>query len=448
MKSLENAADAGELFDRLFPLCRSILGEGYRQSLRILEEYVPFREISYESGRKVHNWVVPPEWEVRSGYAENLSTGERIADFHRCNLELMNYSAPFQGTVSRDELRKHLYTSVTDPSSVPYVFSYYKRRWGFAVTRQVYDTLPEGDYHVAIDTDFVPGRVVVGEAFLPSTTGSRREIMLTSYLCHPSMANNELSGPIVLAMLYQRISRWPRRRYRYRFLINPETIGSICYLSDHGEDLRQNLFAGMVLTCLGSSQALSWKTSRRGDTPFDQLINTNNLRHPGSFRIRPFDPSEGSDERQYCSCGYNLPVGQMARLVYGTYPEYHTSNDSRELMGLDNLLSSCDMLEGLLQQMEDEHFYVSPCPLGEVKLSDHHLYPDINSDGNRYAAALNDPQFVRTVMILLNYADGLHAASHVAARHGLDPELVQAAAAILKEKGLLREDPERTQEDC
>ena len=272
MKSLENAADAGDLFDRLFPLCRSILGEGYRQSLRILEEYVPFREISYESGRKVHNWVVPPEWEVRSGYAENLSTGERIADFHRCNLELMNYSAPFQGTVSRDELRKHLYTSVTDPSSVPYVFSYYKRRWGFAVTRQVYDTLPEGDYHVAIDTDFVPGRVVVGEAFLPSTTGSRQEIMLTSYLCHPSMANNELSGPIVLAMLYQRISRWPRRRYRYRFLINPETIGSICYLSDHGEDLRQNLFAGMVLTCLGSSQALSWKTSRRGDTPFDQLI--------------------------------------------------------------------------------------------------------------------------------------------------------------------------------
>ncbi len=440
LKDLNSRNDIENLFDRLFPICRSILGQGYRDSLAILEEYIPFEEICYETGRKVNNWTVPEEWVVRSGFVESLPDKRKVVDFDICNLHLMNYSMPADEILTLDELKKHLYVSSSDPSSIPYVFSYYKKRWGFAVTRDLYDSLPDTDYHVHIDTDFTHGKLVVGETFLNSTTGCNREILLSSYLCHPSMANNELSGPIVLAMLYQRIGRWQKRKYNYRFVINPETIGSISYLSDHGEQLKTTLFAGMVLTCLGgSTENLSWKESKRGNSPFDQLVYAKNYQKEGSYRIRAFEPSSGSDERQYCSAGYNLPVGQMSRMVYGTYKEYHTSNDTKELMGIENLIYSCDRIEELLLDLENDHFYTTPFPYGEVKLGDYNLYPDLNCGGNRYVEAMSSPDFVRTVMTLLSYADGIHSLSFVAMKLNLNFEFVKSVADILKEKRLIEE---------
>ncbi|MBQ8707946.1 MAG: DUF4910 domain-containing protein, partial [Succinivibrionaceae bacterium] len=419
MPYLNNSSAVSDLFDRLFPLCRSITGAGYRRSLEYLKEYIPFSEIEYPTGRKVLNWIVPKEWVIRSGYLQRLSDGRKIADFNSSCLEIMNYSEAVNSILAKEELLPHLYVSKTAPETVPYVFSYYKRRWGFALTQKAYDELEDGRYHAFIDAEFVDGHVTVGETVLPSTRGSDKEILISSYLCHPAMANNELSGPLVQAMLYQRIQSWTKRKYNYRFVINPETIGSICYLSDHGEMLRQKLFAGMVLTCLGGSKKLSWKFSKSGDAPLDNFIRYINSCTPGSIETREFDPSEGSDERQYCSAGFNFPVGQMARLVYGTYPEYHTSGDSKELMGIENIMNSCDQLEKLLAEFEQDTFYVTDYPYGEVKLGDYNLYPSINSDGNRFVnSAMNDPDFVRTVMTLLSYADGKHGLSFTAYKLG------------------------------
>lgn len=425
------------VFDQMFPLCRSITGEGYRASFAILKKFIPFKEIYYETGKQVLNWSIPEEWVIRKAFIKSLDEDRIIVDFNNNCLHLLNYSTPVNKIITLDELKQHLYVSKTDPSSIPYVFSYYKRRWGFAVTQTLFDSLKEGLFQVYVDSEFVRGTVLVGETTLTGT--SNREILLSSYLCHPSMANNELSGPLVLAMLYQRISRWKNRKFTYRFVINPETIGSISYLSDHGQELKSKMFAGMVLTTLGGKQNLRWKASRSGNSPFDHFVNWQNHLKPGSFRYEDFDPSEGSDERQYCSPGFDLPVGQMARLVYGTYKEYHTSNDTKELMGIDNIIDSCNKLETFLQNFEKERFCINKFPYGEVKLSDYELYPDVNSDGNRYVSFMKEPKFVAAVMTILNYADGMHSLSFVSMKTGLSTEFLNKVADILKEKGLTDE---------
>ncbi|MGN0916208.1 MAG: DUF4910 domain-containing protein [Succinivibrio sp.] len=320
------------LFDRLFPVSRSILGSGYRKSLKILEEFIPFNELVYQSGQKVLNWVVPKEWVIKEGWIKNLSDGREIINYRNNNLHIVNYSTPVNQILSLEDLKKHTYVSESDHSAIPYVISYYKERWGFSMSKDMLDELQEGSYHAYIDSDFVEGKLVVGETVLSGR--SKKEILITSYLCHPSMANNELSGPLTMVLLYDRIKAWKDRKYTYRFVINPETIGSISYLSDHGAYLKENVFAGIVLTCLGGKQSLRWKKSKRGNSPLDLFIDSLSEKSESrAYRIMDFDPSEGSDERQYCSAGFDLPVGQMARLVYGSYKEYHTSNDSKELMG-------------------------------------------------------------------------------------------------------------------
>ena len=387
------------------------------------------------------NWTVPDEWVIRAGYLQRLSDGEKIADFDRSCLYVMNYSEPIDKVLTKEELLPHLYVSEKAPEFLPYVFSYYKRRWGFALTKKAYDELEDTKYRAYIDTEFVKGEVTVGETILSSTDNNDREILISSYLCHPALANNELSGPLVLAMLYQRIKAWKHRKYNYRFVINPETIGSICYLSDHGELLKNKLFAGMVLTTLGGSMnhLLNWKYSKTKDSPFDHLVDFCDKQGLIKFDTREFDPSEGSDERQYCSSGFNLPIGQMARLVYGTYPEYHTSGDTKEIMGISTLIDSCNQLERFLLEFEKEYFYITDYPYGEVKLSDYNLYPDINSDGNSFVETMLDPNFVVIVMTILSYADGKHSLSFIANRMHQSLELVKNVALILVDRGLIRE---------
>lgn len=440
MKELKTYKQINEAFDRLYPLCRSILGQGYRDSLEILKEYIPLENRCFSSGEKVLNWTVPKEWIIREAWIKD-SDGNIVVDFKNNNLHVVNYSDAIDAELSLEELKEHIYVSDSDEDAIPYTISYYKKRWGFCMSKKQLESLKPGTYHAYIDSEFVVGQLIVGETVLPGK--SDKEILLTSYLCHPSMANNELSGPLVLAMLYQRISQWKERKYTYRFVVNPETIGSIAYLSRYGMERKEKTYAGLVLTCLGGTQKLRYKTSRRENSPFDQLVEQIQLESPDTFRIEYFNPTSGSDERQYCSPGFDLPVGQFARLVYGSYKEYHTSLDTKKLMGIDNIMDSADQLTDFLQRNERERYFINLFPYGEVKLGDYDLYPSVNSDGGHSGdmteVVIQEKWFVSSVMFLLNYADGQHSLSYCANRLKLPIEKIEQVAEILTEKGLIRE---------
>lgn len=298
--------------------------------------------------------------------------------------------------------------------------------------------LPDGKYHAYIDSSFTKGRLEAGQAVLYG--GRKKEILLSSYLCHPSMANNELSGPIVLAMLYQKLSGWKERRYTYRFVINPETIGSISFLSQFGSHLKEHLQGGLVLTCLGGSGTLRYKQTRKEGTCFDRLVEHLNGKDGFKFRNTPFTPMSGSDERQYCSPGFNLPVGQMARLVYAEYKEYHTSLDTKELMGIQNIMDSAEELERLLKANELEGYYINQNPYGEVKLSDYELYPSLNDTQRRDGRdnVISDRDFINQILMILNYSDGEHLLSWIGDRLGRGVTELEEAVYILKDKGLLK----------
>lgn len=474
MKELYTYEQVSQAFDELFPLCRSILGQGYRDSLKLLQQYMPMEEEDFLSGEKVLNWTVPKEWVIREAWIKDEQENV-IVDFKVNNLHVLNYSEAVDSIMDLEELKKYIYTSNSDENAIPYTFSYYKKCWGFCMSKAQLEQLKPGKYHAYIDSEFIDGRLVVGHTTLPGE--SEKEILLTSYLCHPSMANNELSGPLVLAMLYQRIKKWKNRKYTYRFVVNPETIGSICYLSRYGERLKEAVETGLVLTCLGGTESLRYKRSRQDKAPFDMMVRAVNAEKNGSFRVMCYLPSEGSDERQYCSPGFNLPIGQMARKSYGSYKEYHTSLDTKELMGIDSIIDSCNQLEDFLlrydregdcilasymdraekglvdadwkrnifsQAKDGELFYQNLYPYGEVKLGDYDLYPSINSDGAKNDGRLeliNQPWFIQCVMVILNYSDGQHSLEFVARFLNRDVEQLKQLAQFLIDKGLLKQVP-------
>lgn len=259
----ESIEEIERLLDRLWPILRSITGDGVRETLTILSEVAPLCRIEVASATKVFDWTVPPEWVVREAYVLTPK-GERILNVRENNLHLLNYSAPFRGTLSRAQLDAHLHSLPEQPLAIPYITSYYERRWGFCVSQHQRDQLPEGDYEVVIDTEHIQGSLSIGEAVLPADGDSEGEVLISTYTCHPSLANNELSGPLVAAFLHRRLSRWPSRRLTYRFVFAPETIGAVAYLSLRGEHLRESLLAGYVVTCVGAGDRYTLKRSRRG----------------------------------------------------------------------------------------------------------------------------------------------------------------------------------------
>lgn len=437
IKPLNRIEDIENLFDCLFPICRSILGEGYRKSLSILSQYIPLETISFPTGMKVLNWIIPREWVIKDGWIKD-EAGNKIIDIKDNNLHVLNYSTDIDETMELEQLKEYIHTVPSVPDAIPYAFSYYKKRWGFCMSENQKKALPDGRYHAYINSWFRDGQLLVGQTVLEGKR--QQEILISSYLCHPSMANNELSGPIVLAILYQKLLQWKSRRFTYRFVANPETIGSISFLSRYGNYLKKNLYGGLVLTCLGGENTLRYKKSRREDSWLDRLIEHLNGKDDFSFRIIPFSPLKGSDERQYCSAGFNLPVGQMARLVYGEYKEYHTSLDTKELMGIENIMDSADKLERLLKANELEGFYINRYPYGEIKLSEYQLYPTLNDKKKRDGSdnITNDREFLNQILMILNYSDGYHLLSWIGERLGRGLTELEAAVALLKEKGLLK----------
>lgn len=413
-------------FDRLWPICRSILGPGYRESLSILSELIPMERLVFQTGQKVFDWTVPKEWVIRDAYFTGPD-GLKRAEFKKNNLHVLNYSSPFRGTMTLAELDEHLYSLPEQPEAIPYLTSYYEERWGFCLSHSERKSLSPGNYKVVIDSELKNGFLEIGEAVLPGETSE--EIFFSTYLCHPSLANNELSGPLVMASLYEKIKALPRRRYTYRFVVAPETIGAVCYLSLRGELLKNKMAAGYLLTCLGDQGKFTYKLSRRGDSLADRAARMVLMQH-GSQNVIPFDPSDGSDDRQYCSPGFNLPMGTLMRSMYGRYPEYHTSMDNKKNISFEKFEGSADLAFEIVRALECNHVWKNTVMHCEPQLGARGLYPLLGSQ-------VSLGQEMKLILWLLNLADGSRDLLKIAEESSLPLKILISVAAELSASGLL-----------
>lgn len=379
---------------RLFPICRSITGNGVRETLRIIKEICNDLEVhEIPSGTKVFDWEVPEEWNIRDAYIIDPD-GNKIIDFKTNNLHVMGYSEPVDKTLSLDELKEHLYTQVDLPDAVPYVTSYYKKRWGFCMSENMRAALKDGYYKVFIDSDFKQGNLTYGELLISGK--SKKEILISTYVCHPSMANNEVSGPVLAAFLGNCIRSLHNRRYSYRIVFLPETIGAITYLSKNFEYMKENTIAGFVLSCVGDNRAYSHIQSPYGDTLADKILSNVLSFIDHGHMVYSF-LERGSDERQYCAPNINLPVCCFCRSKFGEYPEYHTDQDNLEFISKEGFEGSLSVMTQCIEALEYNKFYKVTC-MCEPQLGKRGLYPTLSKKGSATA--------VKAMTDLIAYADG------------------------------------------
>lgn len=392
----DNGKTMYALAGRLFPICRSITGNGFRESLSILCESVPEIQVfEVPTGTTVFDWTVPKEWNIRGGGIYRLN-GEKVIDFKDSNLHIVGYSLPIDETVSCDVLLEHIYTQPDQPDLIPYVTSYYKERWGFCMSENQKATLTDPAYHVVIDSSLEDGSLTYGELVVPGQTDD--EILITTYLCHPSMANDELSGPVVMTELIKYVQQMTDHRYTYRFVINPETIGAITYLSRNLNVLQQHVKAGFVLSCCGDDRTYSYIATKYGDTLADRVLQNVLSFHAPDYLSYTF-LDRGSDERQYGSAGVNLPVCGFCRSKYTQYPEYHTSADNMDLISPAGLQGAYDVMVKVINALEHNFFYSMNCKC-EPQLGKRGLYPTISYKGSHDS--------VNAIRDFTAYADGSH----------------------------------------
>jgi len=409
----------------LYPICRSITGDGLRQTLAAIGNRIPLRLVEVPSGTHVLDWTVPKEWNVRDAYVAD-SSGKRVVDFQKCNLHLLGYSVPIRARMPLSELKSHLFTVQEHPDWIPYRTSYYKESWGFCLSQSQMEELRDGEYQVLVDSTLVDGHLTYGECYLPGRSAD--EVLISCHICHPSLANDNLSGLSVATFLAQLL---PGRdlRYSYRLVFLPGTIGAIAWLAQNRENIGR-IRHGLVLTCLGDAGGFHYKKSRRGNTEIDRAA-AHVLAHSGdSAGILEFSPY-GYDERQYCSPGFNLPVGCLMRSVWGSFPEYHTSADNLDFIHPRQLAGSLQVCAAIMDVLENNRRYCNSAPYGEPQLGRRDLYSSVG--GNTIGIEINARLWV------LNLSDGQHSLLDIAERSGIPFLVISEAADQLMENGLLNE---------
>ncbi len=414
-----------DLVTRLYPICRSITGDGVRETLRIMQEHIPVELNEVPSGTKAFDWTVPKEWNIRDAWIKN-SAGERMVDFRRLNLHVVSYSSPVQRRMKLAELRDHLFTIPAHPDWVPYRTTYYEENWGFCLSEnQLKQFRDDEEYDVCIDSSLEDGHLTYGELLLKGDEAE--EVLISCHICHPSLADDNLSGIAVAVALAKHLAQ-SARRYSYRFLFIPGTIGSITWLA-RNEALVPRIRHGLVLTCVGSAASLTYKRSRRGNAEIDRAV-AHVLKQSGeAHEVIDFFPY-GYDERQYCSPAFNLPVGCLMRSRHGEFPEYHTSGDNLEFVKAEALADSLNKCKAVVDLLEHNRFYLNRSPKCEPQLGKRGLYrgPSHGEDRRRRELAL---------LWVLNLSDGEHSLLDIAERSDLPFMVIKEAAEALARTELL-----------
>jgi aminopeptidase-like protein len=407
----------------LYPICRSITGDGLRQTLAAIQQRVSLQISEVPTGAEVFDWTIPKEWNIKDAFIKDMQ-GRRILDFRRCNLNVLNYSTPIHETMPLTELRQHLFTIPEHPDWTPYRTAYYEENWGFCLSHNQLRALAEGEYEVYIDSTLADGHLTYGECYLPGRCTD--EVLISCHVCHPSLANDNLSGLSVATALAEFLSGRDLR-YSYRFLFMPGTIGAITWLS-RNRDRLNHIRHGLVLTGIGDDNSFHYKKSRRGDAEIDKAVE-HVLRHHGeSNEILEFSPY-GYDERQYCSPGFNLPVGCLMRSIWGTFPEYHTSADDLSFIKPQRLAESLLVITSIIDILEMNQRYCNLLPYCEPQLGRRGLYRTTGGEG--IAKEINARLWV------LNFSEGEHSLLDIAERSGLSFSTISAAAQLLFDSGLL-----------
>jgi aminopeptidase-like protein len=414
-----------ELIARLFPLCRSITGNGVRKTLRLLGNILPLEVREVPTGTAVFDWTVPREWNIRDAFVKD-ATGRRIIDFQASNLHVMSYSVPVSRRMPLTELREHLHTLPEQPDLIPYRTSYYKENWGFCLSHEQFMKMPDGEYEVCIDSSLHDGHLTYAEHVIAGQTDE--EVLISCHVCHPSLANDNLAGIAVAAFLANQLAsatRW----YTYRFLFIPGTIGSITWLALNQRCVGR-IKHGLVLACAGDPGGLTYKRSRRGDAEIDQVLSYVLQRSGTPHEIVEFSPY-GYDERQFCSPGFNLPVGCLTRTPHGRYPEYHTSADNLEFVTPEALADTLAICWESLLLLDANRRYVNLNPYCEPQLGKRGLYHSTGGRSHTEATQM-------AMLWVLNCADGAHTLLEIAQRSGLPFAVIEDAASRLRDAGLLK----------
>jgi aminopeptidase-like protein len=420
-------AELYRLASELYPIARSITGEGLRASLRILAKVAPLTLTEVPTGTSVLDWTVPREWNIREAWIANAK-GDRVVDMRDTPLHVVGYSAPVRARMTLDALRPHLHTLPEQPDRVPYRTSYYAETWGFCLSHRALDALPAGEYEVCIDATLAPGSLTYGEIVLPGARSE--EILFSAHSCHPALADDNASGMAVAALLARELARTPHR-WTYRFLFAPGTIGAITWLA-RNRDAAARVRGGLTLTCLGDSFPFTYKRSFDGDTYFDRAVARALIRAEVPHQVIDFFPY-GYDERQFDSPGFRMPVGSLMRGRHGEFPEYHTSGDDLSFISPARLAQSLQVLRTIVAVLEGDRRYRGTAPFGEPQLGRRGLY--------RATGGPRIPDLENAMLWVLSFADGDHTLEDVAGRSGLALDTITAAAQRLAEHDLIVDVP-------
>jgi len=415
-----------DLITELYPICRSMTGDGVRRTLEIVRRDIPVQVREVPSGTSVFDWNIPKEWNIRDAYIKDAS-GRKVVDLARSSLHVVGYSVPVRREMALDELKRHLFTLPENPDWIPYRTSYFKEDWGFCLSHRQMTGLAEGRYEVCIDSSLENGRMTYGELLLPGESAD--EVLISTHVCHPSLCNDNLSG-IAMAAKLAGLLRPLSLRYSYRFLFIPATIGSIAWLCLNRE-LVSRIKHGLVLAGVGDSGATTYKKSRRGDSEIDRAAGYVLRSYGEEYKMFDFVPY-GYDERQYCSPAFNLPVGVLARTPHGQYPEYHTSADNLSFVHPESLADSLLKCLSILNVLENNAVYINQSPWCEPQLGKRGIF-------RSFSERVGNPDAEMALLWVLNYSDGHHSLLDVAERSGLAFDAIRHAADILLEQRLLEE---------